>query len=57
VWLKLQRLTFFVRAPVVHHADAVAAVLYAAVATAPESLESNEYHWARFRPNALRWAT
>jgi vesicular inhibitory amino acid transporter len=53
VWLKLQKLTFLSALGSYIMLALVAAVLYAAVMTAPGSLEGNEYHWARFRPNAL----
>lgn len=49
VWLKLQKLTFLSALGSYIMMSLVVAVLYAAVSSAPESLEGNEYHLARFR--------
>ncbi|GBG24343.1 Amino acid transporter AVT1B [Hondaea fermentalgiana] len=52
VLLKLQKLTFLSAIGSYIMLALVVAVLYAAISTAPESLEKNEYHMARFQVQA-----
>jgi len=53
VWLKLQKLTFLSALGSYIMIILVLAILYAALSTAPESLEHNEYHWFRFKMGAV----